>query len=236
MAAELRVLVRERVEAVRALRDDLLHAVAVQSVDVLLRERLEEVLVSEPPRRVAVAGLLFAEDHEVDLGGLQDLHQGTRDLLLALVEAAGAADEEQPLEILRRFLEARCGAHSQVGAPLRAPVRSHSPGVSLALHPLEHARRFFRKPRFHQHEVPSHVDDARQVLDEHRARLLAPAAGRARPHRFVGQHAVFAHERRQLLDHLRRKLQPAGKRSFGARRGVGPGRPAQDLRVQETIR
>src|SRR5437763_784566 len=58
--AELRVLVGEGVEAVRALRDDLLEAVAPERLHVLLRERLEQVLVAEPARRVAVAGLLLA--------------------------------------------------------------------------------------------------------------------------------------------------------------------------------
>src|SRR6266702_4069030 len=52
--AELRVLVRDRVEAVRAARDDLPHAVLLEGLDVLLRLRLPEVLVADPPRRVAV--------------------------------------------------------------------------------------------------------------------------------------------------------------------------------------
>src|SRR5437868_9982943 len=51
--AELRVLVRERVEAVRALRDDLLHAVAVERLDVLLGEGLEQIFVPQPARRIA---------------------------------------------------------------------------------------------------------------------------------------------------------------------------------------
>src|SRR5206468_6498419 len=99
VTVELRVLVRERVEAVRALGDDLLEAVALERVDVLLREGLEEVLVSEPACGVAVAGLLLAEDAERDARLLEDLHDGARDLLLPLVEAAGAADEEEPFEL-----------------------------------------------------------------------------------------------------------------------------------------
>ena len=65
-AAEVRVLVRERVEAVRAARDDLRHAGLVQRRDVLLRERLEHVLVAHPAGRVAGAGLARAEDRDVD--------------------------------------------------------------------------------------------------------------------------------------------------------------------------
>ena len=75
VAAELRVLVGERIEAVRALGDDLLHAVAVERLDVLLRERLEEVFVAQAARGVAIAGLLLAEDDEVHLRRLQDLHE-----------------------------------------------------------------------------------------------------------------------------------------------------------------
>ena len=46
VAAQLRVLVEQRVEAVRALRDDLLHAHAVERLDVLRRQHLEDVLVA----------------------------------------------------------------------------------------------------------------------------------------------------------------------------------------------
>ena len=57
-AAVLRVLVLERVEAVRARRDDLLHVVPLQLADVLLRQHLEEELVADAPGRVAAALLV----------------------------------------------------------------------------------------------------------------------------------------------------------------------------------
>src|SRR5260221_5270251 len=57
VAAELRVLVRERIEAVRAARDDLAGPGLVQRLDVLLRQHREDELVPHPPRRVAGAGL-----------------------------------------------------------------------------------------------------------------------------------------------------------------------------------
>ena len=76
LAAEVAVLVLEAVEAVRAVRDDLLDLVAVERLDVLLREHLEEVLVAHAPRRVAGAGLLGAEDREGDAGLVQDLDEG----------------------------------------------------------------------------------------------------------------------------------------------------------------
>ena len=64
VAAELRVLVGERVEAVRAGRDDLdvvlaAGADAVERLDVLLAEHLEDELVAQAPGRVAGAGLAW---------------------------------------------------------------------------------------------------------------------------------------------------------------------------------
>ena len=66
VAAELRVLVLQRVEAVRALRDDLLDAEAVERLDVLHRQHLEDVLVARTAGRVAGAQLARAEDGEVE--------------------------------------------------------------------------------------------------------------------------------------------------------------------------
>ena len=77
-AAEVRVLVGERVEAVRAARDDLRHAGLVQRLDVLLGERLEHVLVAHPPGRVAGARLARPEDREVDARRLEQLRGRAR--------------------------------------------------------------------------------------------------------------------------------------------------------------
>jgi hypothetical protein len=46
VTAELRILVLQHVEAVWALRHDLLHAEAVQRFDVLHRQHLEDVFVA----------------------------------------------------------------------------------------------------------------------------------------------------------------------------------------------
>ena len=102
VAAELRVLVLQRVEAVRALRDDLLHAHAVERLDVLHREHLEDVLVARAAGRVAGAQLARAEDREVDAGPLQQLGQRAARLLVAVVEAARAADPVEVLVVERR--------------------------------------------------------------------------------------------------------------------------------------
>ena len=71
--AVLRVLVLHRVEAVRALRDDLGDAHAVERLDVLHRQHLEQVLVAERRAGSPVHELARAEDREVDAGSLQQL-------------------------------------------------------------------------------------------------------------------------------------------------------------------
>ena len=93
VAAELGVLVGERVEAVRALGDDLLHAHRVEGLDVLGCEHLEQVLVAGAAGGIAGAGLGRAEDGEVDVGALHELRHRLGDLLVLVVERAGAADQ-----------------------------------------------------------------------------------------------------------------------------------------------
>src|SRR6266550_3529766 len=63
-AAQLRIFVGDGVEAMRTARDHLLHAVLREGLDVLLRLQLPEVLVADPARGIAVAGLLGTEDGE----------------------------------------------------------------------------------------------------------------------------------------------------------------------------
>src|SRR5579875_4036772 len=58
LAAQGRVFVAQRVEAVRAGGDDSAHAVARERLEVLARLYLVEELVAQPSGRVARAGLL----------------------------------------------------------------------------------------------------------------------------------------------------------------------------------
>ena len=73
VAAEVAVLVRKRVEAMRTARDDLLDTLLVQRRHVLLRVCLEHVLVAHAPRGIAGARLARPEDREVDARLLQQL-------------------------------------------------------------------------------------------------------------------------------------------------------------------
>src|SRR5258708_35274450 len=90
-APEVAVLVRERIEAMRAARDDLLHALLVQRRDVLLRVRLEHVLVAHPPRGIARARLARTKDREGATRLLQQLRRRLRRLLRPLADRCGPA-------------------------------------------------------------------------------------------------------------------------------------------------
>ncbi len=101
LAAELRVLVRDRVEAVRAGRDDLLRRLRllggvvlvifaerhVQHRDVLRAQLLEQRLVAEAAGRVTGALLVAAHDRELDARDVQQLREGLGGLLGPVLQA-----------------------------------------------------------------------------------------------------------------------------------------------------
>src|SRR5207249_2217856 len=100
---------RERVEAVRAARDDLRHAALVERADVLLGIRLEDVLIPHPSGRIARAGLARTEDREVDARLLEELRGRLRALARTFVERGRAAD---PVQVLGRGVTGLEHAHS----------------------------------------------------------------------------------------------------------------------------
>ena len=108
-AAELAVLVADRVEAVRAGGDDrpLAHAVAVERLDVARGQHLVDVVVAHPAGRIAGARLLLAEDREADAGRVQAGRDGPGDLLVARVERGRTADPVEDLELV----EPPCGGN-----------------------------------------------------------------------------------------------------------------------------
>ena len=86
VAAELRVLVFSSVKAVRALGNDLANSHAVESLDVLGGEHLEDVLVSRASSRVAGAVLGWAENGKADSGTLQQLGHCLGDFLILVIK------------------------------------------------------------------------------------------------------------------------------------------------------
>src|SRR5689334_3015608 len=95
VAAKLRKLVADLMEAVRAARDDRLHLVAIERADGVLREHLIQVLIAHAPGRIAVAVLFLPEDREVDPGRLENSRKRDGDLLRAVVERTHAPNPEQ---------------------------------------------------------------------------------------------------------------------------------------------
>ena len=208
-AAEVGILVRERVEAVRARCDDLAHAGLVQRPHVLLGEGLEDVLVAHPPGGIAGARLARAEDGEVDPGRLHQLRGRLGRRPGALVERRRAAD---PVEHLGRRIARLEHAHAEPLRP-RGPVGlGLAPRVGRALDVAQHRLGLGREPGLDHHQMPAQVDDVVDVLDRHRALLHARAAGDAVPHHVVADRAG---------DERRRLGLPAGGTGGGSGRPLG---------------
>ena len=138
VAAERRVLVRQRVEAVRAGGDDLLDAGTLEGLDVGPGLLLVEVLVAEPAGRVTGAALLRSEDAEGHSGPVQHPGGGLGPLARPLVEGARAAHPVEVLDVVGdgpgddRDLEVE-----RVG-PVGALGGAEAPGVTLVLDVPQH--------------------------------------------------------------------------------------------------
>ena len=209
VAAEVGVLVPERVEAVGAARHDLRDAGLVQGPDVRRGLLLEEVLVAHAPCGVAGARLARAEDGEVHAGGLEQLGRGLRCRAGALVERRGAA---HPIEHLRCRVARLQHAHAELGGPVGALGLRFTPRIRGALHVAQHLLGLRRERRVHHHQVAAQVDDVIHVLDRHRALAYARSTGHAVPHDVLGhgvrhqrrgrEALLTADQPRPLLEHL----------------------------------
>ena len=190
--AELPVLVADRVEAVRARGDDrpLSHPVPVERLHVPRREDLEHVVIAHPPRRIARARLLLAEDREPDARSVEARRHGAGDALVALVERRRAADPVEDLQLVetagrggqrgdRRDLE------REAAGPVGAGRGRLAPRVALPLHAPERAGELRGKARLLEDQVPPQPHDLVDVLDQDGAGLHAGAARHAVPDRVI---------------------------------------------------
>ena len=188
-AADLRVLVAQRVEAVGAGDDDLLALVRrgvehlVHHLDVLLRQHLEQELVARTPGRVAGARFALAEDQEVDGGHVEEFGDGLGGLLRPVLVGAGAADPEQVLEALERLdvlpEDGDLDVHLVDPGGTRGGVLA--PRIALGLQLLEHAGELGGEVRFDEDLVAAHVEDVVDVFDVDGALFDARTAGGATP-------------------------------------------------------
>ena len=193
-AAELPVLVADRVEAVRAGGHDGLQAVAVQRLDVPGREHLVDVVVAHPAGRIARAGLLLAEDREAHA-------RPRRGTSRTPARRAGSARRTRPRSRPSTGPRSRragprppaATVGTSNGSPLVQSVRvelGQAPRVLGLLHVPERGRELGREPRLLEHQVPPQPDDLVDVLDQHRARLDARAARHAVPDGVVRDRVV----------------------------------------------
>ena len=182
-AAERRVLVLERVEAVRAGGDDLLDPGLVQRLDVRLGLLLVQVLVAQAPRRGRRCRTPWARGSpKRDAGPVE--HPGG-----GLGRPCGPARRGRRRSRPSRGTRRRRGSSpvitgtskSRLSSPLGALGAAEAPRVALVLDVAQHEAGLGRELGLHQHLVAAHVDDGVDVLDVDRALLDARAAGGAGP-------------------------------------------------------
>jgi len=190
--AVLAVIVLQDGEAVGALGNHLRHPLLPQQCRVFRGQTVEDVFVAEPAQAVAAALFLPAEYPPGDSRTVEYFGQGKGDLLVARVEGAGAADEEEVLGFAR--LE-RPGLHA--GAPLGSLRWCDPPRVGAVLHVLEKVEQLLRKAALHLHQVAAQRHYFGHLFDADRAGREAGAAGGAVPDSPVTDRAfgVVADER-----------------------------------------
>ena len=206
VAAELRVLVAQRVQGVRIAGDDARGADLGERGDEGARQLLEQHLVADAgasarrPRADApdaLAGRAFAraEDAEAHAAPAQDLDEGAGDALAARIEGHRRADVEEQVEARQVGGRAHDG-HVEALRPVAARIGLQAPRVALRLVGLEQLLQLVRELAFDHHLVLAHAEELVEMLELDRAGRLAVAAGGAGPERLGADHA--AHERGQL--------------------------------------
>src|SRR5438093_9110926 len=69
------------------MRDDLLHLVVLERLNVLLGQHLKQILVPQTPGRIPSTGLLLPQNGKTHPGGLQNFHEGFGDWLFRSTKA-----------------------------------------------------------------------------------------------------------------------------------------------------
>ena len=187
-AAQLRVLTRDRVEAVRAGDDDLLGLGFLERVDRLGGQHLEERLVAGAAGRVARAGLARAEDREGHARRVQQFGDGGAGLLRRVVVGARAAHPEQVVNLggVLDVLADDGDVEVQLLRPVHALAGRLVVGVRLGFHAAERAAQLAGERALHEDLVAAQVEDVVDVLDVDGALFDAGTAVCAVPQDFLG--------------------------------------------------
>ena len=192
MAVEVRVLVANRVEAVRARRDDFALAFGdagegvVKRGNVLLRHHLEQELIAGTARRVTGTGLARSQHTELHARSVQHVHHRARCGAALVVVGTRATDPEQVLQVRKiRSVLADDRHLDAVGTRLidpRAALRGVAPPrVALRLHVLKQPGQLRREVGLRQHLEATQVRHVVDVFDIHRALVHTRTAVGAGP-------------------------------------------------------
>src|SRR5919106_4700789 len=190
ISTEVGVLAGQGVEAVGAGGDHLAGADAVQGLDVLLGLELVEVLVAEPPGRVAGAGLARAEHGEADPGPVQQPGDRPGRLARPVLQGGRAADPVEVLDVVGDPVADHRDLEVEALGPGQALAGAQAPGVAGVLDVAQHVPGLGREARLHQDLVAAQLHDGVDVLDVDRALLDAGPAGGARPEHVGPDHLL----------------------------------------------
>ena len=171
-------------------RDDLLHVVLCERLDVGFRLLLEQVFVAETACRITCAGLLIAQHGKIDPRLFQHRRHRTRRVHSALDQCARAADPEQHLRFWL-FSEGRDiePIHPRGAGEGRAPPR-----MTALFDRLQGRLRGIGGTGLFQREEPAHVDDRVDMVDLDRTGLETGRTCQAIPEHFVA-YSVVDHRR-----------------------------------------
>ena len=182
VAAELRVLVQQRVEAVRALRDDLLHAHAVRA------SRCSAWRASGRCTRCPSGGrgrrCTFSDGPRMAKSmpaRCSSLAIACGDLLVLVVEATRRSRPSRGTRARAATSRRRSRCPSSFVGPVGPLALAHAPRVAAVLHRPVGVAELGREVRLHQRQVAPHVEDLVEDLDVDRADLVARLARRAGP-------------------------------------------------------
>jgi len=198
IAAKLFIFVSQRVETMWAGGKNFFKFIPIQCFYILLCHHLEQVLVSQPPGRIAGAGFFHTKNSILYPGSFQYFYHCLSHLLIAGIVSSSAT---YPIQVIHFFICFTHFGHCQSFGPILTVFRRNSPGISVGLHVFEGGDRLGRKPAFFEYQVTPHFNYFGNMFDEHRAGLLAGAAGGARP-QFFFQYRFANH----FLRHFRRFL------------------------------
>ena len=228
---EVRVLVAQRVKAVRAGGDDLplplRYALKgfVEGLHILLRHHLEQELVAGAAGRIARAGFTGGQHAELHAGGVQQIHGRAGRRAARVVVGAGAADPQQVLEIGEiRVILADDGHLDAIGTRLVDPGAAlagvAAPRVALGLNVLEQPSQLRRELGVREHAKAAQVCDVVDVLDVHRALVHARAAVGARPQHVIRDNVRHGTRHGQYVDAGMRVIGTQGVRVGGRNRAL----------------